>query len=307
MSKEPSKTKRCFWRVLWCIVRKTLKVLLLIVGVLLVFILAGGLGPVVKYVGVPLANSQGVPLSIEKCVILPLGGYVRIEGLQVENPDAFREPKDAAGNPLTPNKVYLETPLLRIGALEFDFHMLSLFKEEKVVDLIRLEGLRALYAFDYDTTNVDAFLAQVAPPGEAPAEPVAETPAKPETEEQPAEAAGELKFRIAQVTFTDNSVTLRKFVNIPMPLPPLSLTDIDNRTLQEKYIDPMIKTVNSGAGDAFGAVGDGVNAVTEGLGTLSTALGEGLDGAGLAEGAKAVGEGAQATLDSVKGLFKKKK
>ena len=59
------------------ILRRLLFGIVLVLFWLLVFVLAGGLGPLVTHLGAPIARAAGVPLTIGKCVILPLGGYVR--------------------------------------------------------------------------------------------------------------------------------------------------------------------------------------------------------------------------------------
>lgn len=301
MNIEKTKKKCGIFRILW----RTVVVLLWIIVALLIFILAGGLGPTVKYVGVPIANKLGIPLSIEKCVILPLGGYVCLEGVQVDNPTSFVE-GDA--------DTYKETPLARLGKFEADFAMRSLFSDEYCVDSIQLSGVRALYAFDMDTTNVDALLRQMgieqtAPAEETPAEePAVETP----TEEPAADAepAKPLKFRLAYVNIEDNSVTVRKFVSIPIPLPPLTLHDVDNETLVKKIeglVKPVVttvKTATSGLGSNMKKLGDGASSVTDGAMKIGS---ESVDTAkeALGEGAKALEDGAKAIGDGLKSFFGK--
>lgn len=299
---KPGAVKKLF-RGLWC----TLKVLLLLIVLLLIFVLAGGLGPTVKYVGVPVANALGIPLAIEKCVILPLGGYVRLEGVQVANPSAFAE-----GNP----KVYAETPLARIGTFEADVAMRSLLSDEICVDTIRLTGVRALYAFDLDTTNVDALLAQAgldktapaAGPEAEPEAPAAEPAAEPSGEPSP---WTQKSLRLAYVNIADNSVTIRKFVSLPIPLPPLTLHDVDSETLVEKVTNllaPVLKTIKTGSeglGSGVKALGSGAATLGEGARNISS---ETVDSAreALGESAKAIEESAKAIGDDLRTLFRKK-
>lgn len=287
-------------------IRCTLKVLLILIVLLLGFILAGGLGPTVKYVGVPVANALGIPLTIEKCVILPLGGYIRIEGVQVANPTVFTE-----GNP----KVYGETPLARIGTFEADVAMRSLLSDEICIDSVQLTGVRALYAFDLETTNVDALLAQAGLDKPAP---VAEPEAPVAEPEAPAaEPAGDpspwtqKSLRLAYVNIADNSVTIRKFVSLPIPLPPLTLHDVDSETLVEKVtqlIAPVLKTVKTaseGLGSSLKSLGDGAASLGDGALDVSS---ETVDSARevLGEGAKALEESAKAIGDDLRSIFKKK-
>ena len=134
------------------VLRRLVFGLVLVVFWLLVFVLAGGLGPLITHAGAPIAKAFGVPLTVGKCVILPLGGYVRVENLTIANPDAF-----VSANP----DVYGKEPLAKVGLLECDVAMRSLLSREIAVDTLQLTGLRALYAYDLDTTNVDALLAQL--------------------------------------------------------------------------------------------------------------------------------------------------
>lgn len=305
------------FRILW----KTLLALLCVVVVLVVFVLAGGLGPTVKVLGPHVAKAIGVDMSVQKCVILPLGGYVLVEGLRVENPRDFSEKKP---------KPYAEEPLVALGTLELDVGMRSLLAKEYVVDTLRLEGLRALYAFDLATTNVDALMAQMGLTGTDSVEAVAEAEEEgKEAQEEAAKPAAErdpIAFRVGYLHVGDNMVTVRKFVSLPIPLPPITLHDVDNRTLKARLdatLAPVYRTIqglNEGLGAATEVVGDGAKAVGSALGDGATAVkdvlgdgaaltGEGLKGVGegLKEGFKGAGDGAKQALDGLKGLFKDKK
>ncbi|MCI6590600.1 MAG: AsmA family protein [Lentisphaeraceae bacterium] len=247
---------------LWKFVRAVVLTVLILLAVLLIFAAAGGLGPLVKHVAPPVAKMFGVPLSIEKCVILPLGGYVRLEGVKVENPTTFVEAKP---------DVYGKTPLVSIGMVEADVGVRTLFSKELVIDSLQLTGLRALYAYDLETTNVDALIAQL-PQGKA--EPTVEPETEPPAEETP---AGEAKqIRLAYVHFEDNSVSIRKFVTVPVPVPPLTLRDIDNHTFMERLmaiiapVQKSIETLGSGASGLLDGVGSGLGALGEGAASLGT-------------------------------------
>lgn len=276
------------------ILRRLLFGVVLVLFWLLVFVLAGGLGPLVTHLGAPIARAAGVPLTIGKCVILPLGGYVRIENLEVGNPTAFVE-----ANP----KVYGETPLAKIGFLECDIAMRSLLAKEIVVDTLQITGLRALYAYDLDTTNVDALLAQLGvPPAASEAAPeAAPAPApeaQPAAEPQPADAAAPatepVKFRITYLHMEDNTVSLRKYMTIPITLPAVTLEDISSDDLQRRIdavVQPAVKTVQ-GAADGIGAIGELLGDGAENVGTDAK---DALD-----DGAKAVGNLLEGLLGSPK-------
>ncbi len=268
------------------ILRRLLFGIVLVLFWLLVFVLAGGLGPLVTHLGAPIARAAGVPLTIGKCVILPLGGYVRIENLEVGNPTAFVE-----ANP----KVYGETPLARIGFLECDIAMRSLLAKEIVVDTLQITGLRALYAYDLDTTNVDALLAQLGVPAAASeAAPEAQPAAEPQPAAAAAPATEPVKFRITYLHMEDNTVSLRKYMTIPITLPAVTLEDISSDDLQRRIdavVQPAVKTVQ-GAADGIGAIGELLGDGAENVGTDAK---DALDG-----GAKAVGNLLEGLLGSPK-------
>ena len=297
--------KKCL-RIVW----KTLLTVLTIIAVVIIFILGGGLGPIVKLAAPKVAKQFGAEIALDRCVILPLAGYVRVEGVRVENPLSFR---------VQNAKVYVDTPLAKVGKLEIDVAMRSLFTSEYVVDKVELTGLRALYAFDFGTNNIDALQQELTLPEATPTEAPVET-AEGETQ-QPMQIPD---VRLAYVHLEDNSVTIRKFVNIPVPLPPMTLTDTSSRTLKDELkecLAPVGKVVG-GAGDALGSavnvLGDGLGKTTDALGTglnkTTDSLGTGLDATkeSLSEGAKtvrenakALGESAGEAVKSLKGLFSK--
>lgn len=316
--------------ILW----KTVKWFLIVVVVLVALILCGALGPIVKWTAPVVANCMGAKVSLEECSILPLGGYVRIGGLRVENPKAFREQNA---------DLYNEQALAEVGNLELDFAVLSLFGEEYVVDKIELTGLRALYAFDYGTTNVDALVDEMGlkPKAQTETEGVdaapVETPEAPETDEK-AKTKKSLKHaRLAYVKIADNSVTIRKFINLPIVLPPLEMEDVNSSDLIAKINETLaplyqaLRGLGNGLATSVDVVGEGVsaatdtvtegvdatvNTVTDGLGAATEVLSSGLQnmneasveslkeiGKGTVESLKDIGKGSK---DSLKNLFDKK-
>lgn len=303
--------------ILW----KTVKWFLIVIVVLVALILCGALGPIVKWTAPVVANCMGAKVSLEECSILPLGGYVRIGGLRVENPKAFREQNA---------DLYNEQALAEVGNLELDFAVLSLFGEEYVVDKIELTGLRALYAFDYGTTNVDALVDEMGlkPKAQTEAEGVDAAPVEaPETPapEEKAKTKKSLKHaRLAYVKIADNSVTVRKFINLPITIPPVELVDTNTRDLIAKINETLaplyqaLRGLGNGLASSVDVVGEGVNAatdtvtegvdaaattVTDGLGSATEVLSGGLQNMDEAsvESLKEIGKG---TVESLKDLGK---
>ncbi len=304
-----------------------------LICVLILMILFGGTGILVKHLVVPLANKFDVPLSVERFDLYPLKGYLHIERLRIDNPTSFIE-HDA--------EVYQEHPLVEIGLFELDFDMSTLFSgDEYVVENLELTGLRALYAFDCDTTNVDALIAQIQgkpqlpaeeasseeeatpepqaqPEPEAPAPepaPAPEAPAQEETppaEAAPAEEEKQVRIRIAHLNFEDNWVSLRNGnlyvpLAVSLPLPPLECENMDNYTLQE-WIDSIVSklktaydVIASGVGNALELIGDGLGAGVEVLGDFAGAAGEVLGDIG-ASAAEIATETGAAVMEGAKDL-----
>lgn len=326
------------------VVRKVVFALTCVIVWLVILIGAGVLGPIVKLAAPPVAATMGYRLSIGTCVICPFAntvriadlrldtkdsprigtdaplvrltlldcapfsGYVRIEGIRVENPDTFAT-----------DKYYAEHELFALGLAEVDVDVPSLLTDTITVELIRVHGIRALYAFANDTTNVDALVAQLQPP-QPEAEPAPEAPA-PEAEPAapaepapPAEPAKAKDIHITLVDFEDNSVTVRSGISIPIPLPPMKIENIDSKDFKARLeaVSAPVKKAIDGVKKSFGAVGDGASKLYDGASGL---IGDGAKGAGaaLSSGAESVGNalssGAESVGEAVKGLrdmFKKK-
>jgi F0F1-type ATP synthase membrane subunit b/b' len=316
------------WKKPLCILWKITKWVLIVVAALVVLTLSGAMGPIIQWTAPVAAKCMGADLKLEKCVILPLGGYVRIAGLRLENPTSFRE-KNA--------EVYEKNALAQVGNLEFDFAMKSLFGSEYVIDKIELTGLRALYAFDYKTTNVDALLAEMGLDAEDADEVKEEVEEEAEeVEEEAEEAKEEVNIRIKHLKLADNSITLRKNINIPVALPPMEMTDVSSRELIEqlqKVLTPVIKTIKTFC-DGIGAeLSKGMAASTEklneGLDATKAAAQQSVDATkaaaqqsvdatkeamtksldatkeSLGEGVEALEKGAEETLNNLKGIFNK--
>ena len=319
------------WRILGGllkVLRKILKWLLWLLLFLIVFILCGGLGPFVTYVGAPIARMLNIPVSVERCVILPVTGYVRIEKLKIGNPKKFEEVNQA---------FYGKTPLLELGSFEFDFVMRTLFSEVWEIENIELTGLRMLYAIEEDTSNIDALIAQMissgasapaateapaaapaepeALPNEPEAEPTPEAPAETEalpsepeaepTPEAPAETKSPIhKIKVNRLHLADNCVTVRRYVSIPVSLPGLTLHNLDNYTLKEQYeiivkpVKEKIDVVMTG----IGVVGDALDLGAEDVSAVATGaihvIGAAVD-AVLPEANENIGEVLKAGVDGI--------
>lgn len=324
-------------------VRKTIFALTCVIVWLVILVGVGVLGPIVRLAAPPVAATLGYRLSIGTCVICPFAntiriadlrldtegsprigtdaplvslsrldcapfsGYARLEGLRVENPDAF-----------TADKYYAENGLLTLGLAEADLDVPSLLTDTITVELIRIHGIRALYAFANDTTNVDALIAQLVPqkPAAEPAPEAASPEPAPAPEEPatPAKPAKAKDIQIALVDFEDNIVTIRSGISIPIPLPAMRLENIDSRDLKTRLeaVSDTVKKSVDGVKKGLGAIGDGAAKLYE---NASTLIDDGAKDAGsaLSAGAESVDEalssGAESVGEAIKGLrgiFRKK-
>ncbi len=297
------------------------RIVLWILGLILAFlllILSGGTHALVKYVACPIANKIGVPVSVETFAFYPLTGYLHITNLKVENPKSFTEGSN----------YYVETPLLELGNFEFDFDVSSLFSDEYTVDTIQLTGLHALYALDYNTSNVDALIAQIT--GDKPSDDaIEEAPERVEEikeerkeAQEEAKEKKELRFLIRHINLADNHV---RFYNgslglpILIPLPPLEMRDVDNRTVYER-LRPMTdlviggyETLVNGLGRAADVLKDGAAAANAVLSDSASAaeavFSDSASAAGdvISDGAAAVEEAAGAAVEGVIDIFNRKK
>ncbi len=295
---------------------RTLIGILCAILLLIIIILCGGTHGIVKYIACPIANAFGLPVSVETFSVYPLTGYVHIANLKVENPKLFVE-----GNPY-----YTENNLFELGDFTFDFDVGSLFTGKYTVDLLALKGMRFLYAVDYKTSNVDALVAQLV--GDKPSdEPVTEAEEnRQEVKEEHAEFKEEVKeekeplqYLVRSVEIEDNLV---RFYNgtldfsLPIQLPPISMTDVDNETLGEKLLgmtDTVVEGYDKlvgGLGKATDALKDGAAAAEtifkDGAATTETLLTDGFNAAGdvLSNGSGSVEEAADAAVENMKQGFK---
>lgn len=124
-------------------------------------------GPLVRAIAVPVANSIGCDLTLETLDICPLEGRLTIKGLRVEQPRAFIAEKP---------DVYTHDPLLALGEFTLHVDLPSLFKDGAFttqdirIKTFTLTGLKTLIAWDnlvvdedetVTVTNIDALLIQM--------------------------------------------------------------------------------------------------------------------------------------------------
>lgn len=349
----PMRVVRMIIFVLACVL---VWILILLILLILLF-LCGAFGPLIRWFAPPIARAYGYEISIQECVVRPLSdniriagvrldtvgsprvgtdaplitlgslqckpmeGYVRVDNLHIGNPDSFYYAEDG-------DDYYAENPFLTLSLAEVKIDLDTLSSDELVVELIRVHGLDVLYALDYDTDNVTALTAQLAPPkaevepapasmAEPAPEPAPEPVPAPAPESQAASAeqsdkdapqAPQTNVRVLLADFKDNNVTVRWVIagavpaSIPCPIPDFVMEDMSTQEVQDQIetimtpIRDAIDTANAAINAAGKAVGAAIKTTTEVLGSAGTAIGD---------GAKAVSETTESLIGGALDFFSK--
>lgn len=236
----------------------------------------GALGPIVTYVVCPAANAfLDLPVSVERCSVWPLRGYVSVTGLRVGNPRSF----EAA------DEYYTETPLVTLRRAVVDIGVMDLLADQVTIERIEAEGLRFLYAVEGDESNLDALLVQAglkggSEPEAADAGAAADAPGASPAPEADAESSPEP--RLLALRLEDNSVTVRyplvgMTATLPVPLPPMDRVDEEGqglfRTLQTtvRGVRQAVSVTVGGISTGSQTVLDAGSAVWDGAGTVGDA------------------------------------
>lgn len=130
-----------------------------------------------------VASRTGFPTEVEEVYVNPFSGVARLKGLQIENPEGFRE---AAAEP----------EFLALPYFATDIELTSLWSDRLVVDrlVVNVEEVNVVRNAD-GATNIDLFRTRLMPP---PAEERPAAPARPFL-------VRELIFRLDRVVIADYS------------------------------------------------------------------------------------------------------
>lgn len=286
---------------------------------LLLFVCLGGLGPLIRFVGVPAVRLAGVPVTLEGCSVWPLTGSVRLEGLRVANPERFLE---------ADGERYGGSPLLDLEELGVGVNLFALKNNVIHIRELTLRGTTFFFAQDsrLGTDNVSALITQIAPPSGTAAsiseesvgttdqdtEPAPDTPAQ-SFDDVLAKLRELPQFRIDSLNVSENRIRTYLDFGIPgltpdvtLEQPPLRRTGYDNealiadvRALAEMLSSDGSTLLQDAAGE-IRTVGEELRRdVREALESGDTKKA----GEDLKDSVKDLKESAQGLRDSLKGLF----
>lgn len=281
-----------------------IKFVLCLVVLLLAIVLTLPLwiGPVVK----TTANSVGPKFTKTHVNLGDFGlnyytGVFHMGDLQVENP---------AG--------YSQREAVTLGELRVELEPLSVATDVIHIKLVRIKDVFASYVSKDGVNNIDQLMINAG---------VKSTEEKPAEEAQPSQPAqtsqtsqsSQKKVIIDRVEISGVLVQLGP---IPLPIPPLTLTDIGKKsggaTLEEAWtqisgavmksagaLGDGLKALGGLTGDAAkqaGAlIGDAAGQATEAASKVTNVASDGVKAVG--DGAKAVGDGAKKAVDALKNLW----
>lgn len=281
--------------------KKLLKILGVILAVLVVLfvILNMSLGKIVlKSVNAAAPGLLGVPVTLQDAEIALARGKVALSGLHVGNPEGFKT-----------------DGLLDLGSISVRLDNASLLTDTIVIKEIAIDGLVVTYEKGLKNSNLGALIESLSA-GEEEEAPEQEPAEKP-GEEKPAKKVVIEKLTItgSRMNFSVSGLaSLTGGGAIPIPLPPITLTDLGKEKDGVTLVEALQRILNEIAGAAGTAIAGSAKILGQGLG----AAGEGATAAGksvvsnASEVGKAVGGAAldagKAVGDTLKNInpFKKK-
>lgn len=291
--------------------KKLIKILagiLVVLAILVMFILFWLDSSLLKGFNAAAPKALGVPASLQDLQFRPLRGMASLEGLHIGNPEGFKT-----------------DGLLDLGSVAIRLAPSSLMTDTIIINEINIDDLVVTFEKGLMNNNLNALIESLSAKEDPEAE--AEEEAEPEDEEKPEEAEKpakkviieKLSIRGSQMNV---SMTAAMGVSLPIPLPPITLTDLGKESDGVSAVEAIREILAAIAGSAgtalanssellgktFGAVGDGAwavgaGAVDAGQAAVSGATDAGkaaVDGAanagkavvgGAADAGKAVGEG----------------
>lgn len=254
--------------------KKSQKILLITVAVILALVvtLMLFLGQIIR-AGVATVGPKlaGVPIRLEKVVVNPFSGMVRIKGLVIGNPEGFNTPS-----------------AMELNDFKLNIKMSSLFSKAVVIEQILIDAPQITYEKSLKSSNLSTLQANLAPKDAAPK--TETVPAKEPAEKKAAKKVIIEDFQLngAKVNVTITALGGKKMT---LPLPDIKMKDIGKDSGGASPAEVISETFDSIT-----------KAVVEAASSVGDAAGKALKDAGGAasDAAKGATDAAKGAVDSVK-------
>ena len=221
---------------------------------------------VLKGVNAAAPGALGVPVTLQGSDISLMRGKAALSGLHVGNPEGFK----TAG-------------LLDLGSVSVDIDNSTLLSDTIVIKEIAIDGLVVTFEKGLRNNNLGALIDQLSagkeeqkPSGEGEAQ-TAEKPGKKVVIEKLTISGSRMNFSVTGLA------ALTGGGSIPIPLPPITLTDLGKEKEGVTPIEVVEEILNAIASAATTAISGAGNLLGEGAGAV---------GAGASDAGKAVMDGA---------------
>lgn len=261
-----------------------MKKVLLITGVVvlvLIVVLMLSLGQIIK-AGVNTAGPKlaGVPVHLEKVVVNPLTGMVRIKGLFIGNPKGFNTPS-----------------AMELNDFKLNIKMSSLFSKAIVIEEILIDAPQITYEKSLKSSNLSTLQANLTP--KETAEPTPDAAPAPEKKKG---AAKKIIIDDFQLTGAKMNVTFTALggKKLTLPLPDIKMKDIGRDSggaNPAEVISEIFDSISKAAANAVASAGDFAGDALKGAGGAAS------------DAAKGATDAAKGAADSIKkgigGLFGK--
>lgn len=241
--------------------KKVLSIIGIVILVLIVVLMLF-MGQIIK-AGITTAGPKlaGVAIDLEKVVVNPLTGMVRIKGLVIGNPEGFNTPS-----------------AMELGDFKLNVKMSSLFSKAIVIEEILISEPQITFEKGLKSSNLSALQKNLAPA--EPKEPAPEKQdAKPEKKKGDAKKVIIEDFQLngAKVSVT---FTALKGNKLTLTLPAIQMKDIGKKSAgadPAEIISEIFSSITGAVVDAVAGAGDLAGDALKGAGGVAT---DALKGAG---------------------------
>lgn len=251
-----------------------------IVVLILVVVLMLSLGQIIK-AGVNTAGPKlaGVPVHLEKVVVNPLTGLVRIKGLVIGNPEGFNTPSAMELNDFRLN--------IKLSSLS------SLFSKAIVIEEILIDAPQITYEKGLKSSNLSTLQANLAPAK-------TETPAPEAAPEKKKGAAKKVIIDDFQLNGAKVNVTITALggKKMTLPLPDIQMKDIGRNSggaNPAEVISEVFDSISKAVVEAVASAGDITGDALKGAGGAATDAAK-----GATDAAKGATDAAKGAADSIK-------